>query len=69
MNPVECHAGDIQDLALTGTNFTTREEASEAIDAAVRYRNGERKDRGKQFRDRSPDKRKRPKVPVWRRRS
>lgn len=67
MNPVECHAGDIQDLALSGTNFSSREEGGMAMDNAVRYRNEERKDRGKLFRDRARDKRRRPKRPIWKR--
>ncbi|EQD67059.1 transposase, partial [mine drainage metagenome] len=48
LNPVECHAGDLQKLALPGQTFTTPEEVGAALDAAVRYRNEERKARGKQ---------------------
>lgn len=70
MNPVECHAGDLQKLALAGTQFTTMEEVEAAMDAAAAYRNEERRERGKKFRDRArkkKDKRRVSKMPLWRR--
>ncbi len=39
LNPVECHAGDLQKLALTGGQFTTPQEVARALDRAVTYRN------------------------------
>ena len=70
LNPVECHAGDIQRLALPGQQFTTVEEVGRVLDAAVTYRNMERKERGKTFRDTvRADRRRRAKVPVWKRAS
>ncbi len=42
MNPVECYAGDIQRLALDGTNFNNWTEVSKAFRRAVTYRNRER---------------------------
>jgi len=70
LNPVECHAGDIQRLALPGQQFTTVEEVGRVLDAAVTYRNLERKERGKTFRDTvRADRRRRAKAPVWKRAS
>ncbi|MGI0055308.1 MAG: IS630 family transposase [Thermoplasmata archaeon] len=66
LNPVECHAGDLQKLALPGQTFTSLESLGQALDAAVAYRNEERKARGKQFRDTvRKDHRKRAKMPIW----
>lgn len=67
MNPVEAHAGDLQELALAGTNPTSPEEVGAALDGAVVYRNEERKERGKTFADTRRDKRRRAKRPIWRR--
>lgn len=67
MNPVESHAGDLQELALAGTQFTTPEEVKAAMDAAVAYRNEERKDRGKTYGDTQRDRRRRTKKPIWKR--
>ncbi len=68
LNPVECHAGDLQELALAGTDPTTAEEVGAWMDAAVAYRNRERKARGKTFRDTvRKDKRRVPKKPLWKR--
>ncbi len=39
LNPVECHAGDLQKLALAGESYTTPEAVGRALDSAVRYRN------------------------------
>lgn len=68
MNPVECHAGDVQNLALSGTEFTKVEEMGAAMNAAVAYRNEERRERGKKFRDRARkkrDRRRKVKTPLW----
>ena len=66
LNPVECHAGDLQKLALPGQTFTTAEAVGQALDAAVAYRNEERKARGKTFRATvRKDRRKRAKMPIW----
>jgi hypothetical protein len=51
LNPVECHAEDLQKLALAGETYTTPTAVSRALIAAVRYRDRERKARGKRFRD------------------
>ncbi|HEV2316926.1 MAG TPA: IS630 family transposase [Thermoplasmata archaeon] len=68
LNPVECHAGDIQRLALPGTQFTTVEEVGVALDRAVAYRNEERARRGKRFRGTvRKDHRRKPKVPLCKR--
>ena len=67
MNPVESHAGDLQELALAGTNFSTPEEVGAAMDAAAAYRNEERRARGKTYADTRRDKRRRAKRPIWRR--
>jgi transposase len=66
LNPVECHAGDLQKLALAGQTFTSPESVGAALDAAVHYRNEERKARGKRFRDTvRTDHRRRAKTPIW----
>jgi transposase len=68
LNPVECHAGDLQRLALPGETFTSVEQVGAALDACVNYRNTERIARGKRFRDTvRKDRRRKPKVPVWKR--
>ncbi|MFI5418306.1 MAG: IS630 family transposase [Candidatus Lutacidiplasmatales archaeon] len=66
MNPVETHAKGIEELALPGTEFTTVQDVGEAMDRAVEYRNGERRARGKRFRDTvRADHRHHSKVPIW----
>lgn len=50
-HPVECHAGDVQKLAVPGQTFTTPKGVGATPDAAVHHRNEERKVRGKRFRD------------------
>ena len=68
MNPVECHAGGIQDLALAGADPQDPLEVSWAMDTAVAYRNEERRARGKTFRDTvRADKRRSSKKPIWKR--
>lgn len=66
MNPVETHAKGIEELALPGTEFTSAVELGEALDRAVEYRNAERKERGKRFRDTvRANRRHASKVPLW----
>lgn len=66
MNPVETHAKGIEELALPGTEFTSVVELGEALDRAVEYRNAERTERGKRFRDTvRADRRHASKVPLW----
>ncbi len=66
MNPVETHAKGIEELALPGTEFTTVAEVGDALDAAVAYRNEERRERGKRFRDTvRKNRRHASKVPIW----
>lgn len=66
LNPVECHAGDLQKLALAGETYTSVDEVAKALDAAVEYRNIERKARGKRFRDTvRKDRRQKAKKPIW----
>ena len=43
MNPVAAHAKEIEELALPGTHFPTVAEVGDALDAAVAYRNEERR--------------------------
>lgn len=42
LNPIECHFGEIQDLALTGSDYRDWETASTALLDAVRWRNKHR---------------------------
>ena len=67
MNPVECHTGDIQKLALDGTDYKSWAEVGKSFENAVAYRNTERKARGKKFRDtqRSRDRRRKFRRPLW----
>ena len=66
LNPVECHAGDLQKLAMAGETYTTPEAMGRVLDAAVGYRNEERRARGKRFRDTvRKDRRRRAKTPIW----
>jgi transposase len=67
MNPVECHAGDIQDLALSGTDYRNWADVAKAFENAVNYRNMERKERGKTFRDsqQRKDGRRKHRRPLW----
>lgn len=39
LNPIECHFGEIKDLALTGSDYPDWEVASKAVLDAVRWRN------------------------------
>lgn len=66
MNPVECHAGDIQKLALDGSDHATWDEVDQAFQRAVAYRNEQRRLRGKKFRD-TQDRRRKHRRPVWKR--
>ncbi len=66
LNPVECHAGDLQKLALAGETYTSPTAVGRALNAAVRYRNRERKARGKRFRDTvRKNRRLLAKRPIW----
>jgi transposase len=65
MNPVECHTGDIQKLALDGTDYRSWEEVDKSFQNAVSYRNSERKERGKKFRDSQRDERRKFRRPLW----
>jgi transposase len=68
MNPVECHAGDIQKLALDGTDYRNWTDVGIAFRRATAYRNHERRSRGKRFRDtQSKDGRQKFRRPVWKR--
>ncbi len=65
MNPVECHTGDIQKLALSGTDYRSRDEVEKSFENAVKYRNMERKERSKRFRDTQRDGRRKHRRPLW----
>jgi hypothetical protein len=69
MNPVECHTGDIQKLALGGTDYKNWDEVDKAFLNAAEYRNTERKVRGKKFRDTqiTKDGRRKHRQPLWKR--
>lgn len=67
MNPVECHTGDIQKLALAGTDYKRWKAVGKAFCNAAEYRNSERKIRGKRFRDTQigKDGRRKGREPLW----
>ncbi len=69
MNPVECHTGDIQKLALDGTDYKDWGDVEKSFENAVSYRNLERKARGKRFRDTQTkrDGRRKLRQPLWKR--
>ena len=66
MNPVEDNAGDIQGLALAGTDYRSWTEVESAFRRAITYRNRERKARRKEFRD-TQRKWRSHRRPVWKR--
>ena len=66
MNPVECSAGDIEDLALSSINYTDWRKVRWAFGKAINYRNRERMRRGKRFRH-TQDGRRKHRKPLWRR--
>ena len=66
MNPVECIAGYIEDLAMSGTYYTDWRQMRWAFEKADNYRNSERVKRGKKFRDTQEGRRKHRK-PLWKR--
>ncbi|MCL5678506.1 MAG: hypothetical protein M1442_04470, partial [Candidatus Thermoplasmatota archaeon] len=66
MNPVECSAGDIEDMALSGTNHTDWRQVRWAFEKAINHRNSERVKRDKKFRDMQDGRRKHRK-PLWKR--
>jgi transposase len=67
MNPVECHTGDIQKMALAGTDYKRWKAVDKAFFNSVEYRNSERKRRGKKFRDTqlTKDGRRKGRQPLW----
>lgn len=67
MNPVECHTGDVQKLALDGTDYRRWKDVKKSFEDAVSYRNMERKVRGKKFRDTQKDGRRKHRLPLWKR--
>ncbi len=69
MNPVECHTGDIQKLALDGTDYKSWNDVDRAFLNVVSFRNSERKARGKKFRDTqfTKDGRHKHRRPLWKR--
>jgi transposase len=71
MNPVECHTGDIENLALGGTDHRSWDDVDRAFQDAVTYRNSERSTRHKEFRDtqtrRKRDARTKRRRPLWKR--
>ena len=69
MNPVECHTGDIQKLALSGTDYKNWDDVGETFQNAVSFRNQDRKARGKRFRDTQErrDGRRKHRQPLWKR--
>ncbi len=69
MNPAECHTGDIQKLALDGTDYRSWGDVDRAFHDAVGYRNSEREARGKKFRDTqfTKDGRRKHRLPLWKR--
>jgi transposase len=66
LNPVECHAGDIQKLALDGSNYQNWDEVDIAFKMASGYRNSVRRKKGKTFRD-TQDRRRKGRKPLWKR--
>ena len=66
LHTVECHAGDLQKLAMAGETHTTPEVVGRVFDAAVGYLNEERGARGKRFRDTvRKDRQRRAQTPTW----
>lgn len=51
MNPDGYHTGDVEKLALDGTDYRSWEDVGKAFHDAVCYRNSERKARRKSFWD------------------
>ena len=66
MNPIECNAGNIEHLALSGTNYTDWRQVIWAFGKAINYINRERMRRGKRFRD-TQDGRRKHRKPLWKR--
>ena len=57
LNPVECHIGDIQRLALKDTDYTKWPEVDAALQSAIRYKNAHRKEMLENREKRKKDKR------------
>jgi transposase len=65
LNPVECHIGDIQRLALKDTNYTKWPEVDAALQSAIRYKNAHRKEMLENREKRKKDKRTARKRVIW----
>ena len=65
LNPVECHIGDIQRLALKDTNYTKWPEVDAALQSAIRYNNAHRKEMLENREKRKKDKRTARKRVIW----
>jgi hypothetical protein len=66
-SPVEWHAGDIQDLAVDGSDYGGWQRVVAAFRRAVAYRHRERRQRGKRFLD-TQDRRPKKRRPLWKQR-
>lgn len=64
MNPVGCHAGDLQSLVMAGSNFQSWAEVRREFRRAIAYRNRERRFRKTRVAGR---KRVTHRRPVWKR--
>ncbi len=65
LNPVECHIGDIQRLALKDTDYRSWPEISEALQGAIRYKNAHRKEMLDNREKRKRDRRTARKRVIW----
>ncbi|MDG6999438.1 MAG: transposase, partial [Nitrososphaerota archaeon] len=65
LNPVECHIGDIQRLALKDTDYRKWPEADAALQSAIRYKNAHRKEMLENRERRKKDRRKARKRVIW----
>jgi transposase len=67
LNPIECYAGDVQKLALDGSNYQTWQEVRRAFQRAVVYRNRERSGKAAIWGCKNSDGRIKHRRPVWKR--
>ena len=65
LNPVECHIGDIQRLALKDTDYRSWPEVDAAIQSAIRYKNAHRKEMLENREKRKKDKRTAGRRVIW----
>ena len=65
LNPVECHIGDIQRLALKDTDYRSWPEVNEALQGAIRYKNAHRKEMLENREKRKKDKRTARRRVIW----